>query len=211
MRLNLGIRRRLAPLMENGRRQMELLHALLLSMPGTPVLYYGDEIAMGDNIYLGDRNGVRTPMQWSLDRNAGFSRADAARLYSPVIVDPVYGYQSINVEAQLRTPTSLLHWVRRLIHIRRRYRAFGRGTIEFLQPANQKILVYVREYEDEQLLIVNNLSRFSQPVELDLSRFRGCVPVELFGETTFPSIGELPYFLTLGPHAFYWFRLERPA
>jgi maltose alpha-D-glucosyltransferase / alpha-amylase len=211
MRLNLGIRRRLAPLMENGRRQMELLHALLLSMPGTPVLYYGDEIAMGDNIYLGDRNGVRTPMQWSLDRNAGFSRADAARLYSPVIVDPVYGYQSINVEAQLRTPTSLLHWVRRLIHIRRRYRAFGRGTIEFLQPANQKILVYVREYEDEQLLIVNNLSRFSQPVELDLSRFRGYVPVELFGETTFPSIGELPYFLTLGPHAFYWFRLERPA
>jgi maltose alpha-D-glucosyltransferase / alpha-amylase len=211
MRLNLGIRRRLAPLMENGRRQMELLHALLLSMPGTPVLYYGDEIAMGDNIYLGDRNGVRTPMQWSLDRNAGFSRADAARLYSPVIVDPVYGYQSINVEAQLRTPTSLLHWVRRLIHIRRRYRAFGRGCIEFLQPANQKILVYVREYEDERLLIVNNLSRFSQPVELDLSRFRGYVPVELFGETTFPSIGELPYFLTLGPHAFYWFRLERPA
>jgi maltose alpha-D-glucosyltransferase/alpha-amylase len=211
MRLNLGIRRRLAPLMENGRRQMELLYGLLLSMPGTPVIYYGDEIGMGDNIYLGDRNGVRTPMQWSLDRNAGFSRADAARLYSQVIVDPVYGYQSINVEAQLRTPTSLLHWLRRLIHIRKQYRAFGRGSIDFLQPANPRILVYTREYDDELLLIVNNLSRFAQPVELDLRPCAGRVPIELFGETRFPPIGELPYFLTLGPHGFYWFRLERPT
>jgi len=210
MRLNLGIRRRLAPLMENGRRQLELMHGLLLSMPGTPVLYYGDEIGMGDNIFLGDRNGVRTPMQWSLDRNAGFSRADAARLYSPLIVDPVYGYQAINVEAQLRTPTSLLHWVRRLIHIRKRYHAFGRGCIEFLAPANARVLAYIRRYGDETLLIVNNLSRFSQPVELDLSQYRGWVPIELFGETRFPPIGELPYFLTLGPHTFYWFRLERP-
>jgi maltose alpha-D-glucosyltransferase / alpha-amylase len=211
MRLNLGIRRRLAPLMENGRRQIELLHGLLLSMPGTPVLYSGDEIAMGDNIFLGDRNGVRTPMQWSGDRNAGFSRADAARLYSPVIVDPVYGYQAINVEAQLRIPTSLLHWVRRLINIRKRYRAFGRGCIKFLHPANPRILVYTREYEDEVLLIVNNLCRFSQPVELDLRRFRGWRPVELFGDTPFPPIGELPYLLTMGPHGFYWFRLERPG
>ena len=207
-KLNLGIRRRLAPLLDNGRRQMEVMNALLLSMPGAPVIYYGDEIGMGDNIYLGDRNGVRTPMQWSHDRNAGFSRADAARLYSPVIMDPVYGYEAINVEAQLRTPTSLLHWLRRLIHIRKQYRAFGRGCIEFFHPANPKILVYTREYEEELLLIVNNLSRFAQPVELDLRRYDGRVPVELFGETRFPPIGELPYFLTLGPHAFYWFRLE---
>ncbi len=211
MRLNLGIRRRLAPLMENGRRQIELLHGLLLSMPGTPVLYYGDEIGMGDNVFLGDRNGVRTPMQWSGDRNAGFSRADTARLYSQVIVDPVYGYQAINVEAQLRTPTSLLHWVRRLINIRKRYRAFGRGRIEFFHPANPRILAYTREYEDETLLVVNNLCRFSQPVELDLSRFNGWRPVELFGDTPFPPIGELPYLLTMGPNGFYWFRLERPG
>ncbi|MGE3911307.1 MAG: maltose alpha-D-glucosyltransferase, partial [Chloroflexota bacterium] len=193
MRVNIGIRRRLAPLMQGGRRQMELLNGLLLSMPGTPVIYYGDEIGMGDNVYLGDRNGVRTPMQWSIDRNAGFSRADAARLYSPVIVDPVYGYQGINVEAQLRTPTSLLQWMRRVIHIRRRYKAFGRGTIRFLNPTNQRILPYLREYEDEVLLIVNNLSRFVQPVELDLHEFNGYTPVELCGETPFPKIGELPY------------------
>src|SRR5215510_3118220 len=162
MRLNLGIRRRLAPLMENGRRRIELLHSLLLSLPGTPVLYYGDELGMGDNIYLGDRNGVRTPMQWTGDRNAGFSRADVNRLYSPVIMDPLYGYQAINVEAQLRTPSSLLHWVRRLIAIRKRYPAFGRGTIEFLAPTNQRVLAYLRHYQDRTLLIVANLSRFSQ-------------------------------------------------
>ena len=210
MRMNVGIRRRLAPLMENGRRQIELLNGLLLSMPGTPVIYYGDEIGMGDNIFLGDRNGVRTPMQWSIDRNAGFSRADAARLYSPVIVDPVYGYQGVNVEAQLRTPTSLLQWMRRIIHIRKRYKAFGRGTIEFLDPTNQRILAYLREYEGEHLLIVNNLSRFAQPVELDLSEFDGWTPVELFGETPFPRIGELPYMLSFGPHGFMWFRLVPP-
>jgi maltose alpha-D-glucosyltransferase / alpha-amylase len=208
MRINIGIRRRLAPLMENGRRQIELLNGLLLSMPGTPIIYYGDEIGMGDNIYLGDRNGVRTPMQWSLDRNAGFSRADAARLYSPVIVDPVYGYQAINVEAQLRTPTSLLNWMRRIIHIRKRYKAFGRGSLRFLHPENPRILAYIREYEQEKLLIVNNLSRFAQPVEMDLREFAGCVPVELFGETPFPRIGEWPYMLSLGPHGFLWFRLE---
>ena len=208
MRINIGIRRRLAPLMENGRRQIELLNGLLLSMPGTPVLYYGDEIGMGDNVFLGDRNGVRTPMQWSLDRNAGFSRADAARLYSPAIVDPVFGYQSINVEAQLRTPTSLLNWMRRIIHIRRRYKAFGRGTLRFLHPENQKMLAYIREWEHERLLIVNNLSRFAQPVELDLREFAGSIPVELFGETRFPRIGELPYMLSFGPHGFMWFRLE---
>jgi maltose alpha-D-glucosyltransferase/alpha-amylase len=210
MRMNVGIRRRLAPLMENGRRQMELLNGLLLSMPGTPVLYYGDEIGMGDNIFLGDRNGVRTPMQWSIDRNAGFSRADAARLYSPVIVDPVYGYQGVNVEAQLRTPTSFLQWMRRIIHIRKRYKAFGRGTIRFLDPTNQRILAYLREWEGEHLLIVNNLSRFAQPVELDLSEFADWTPVELFGETPFPKIGTLPYMLSFGPHGFMWFRLVAP-
>ena len=208
MRINIGIRRRLAPMMENGRRQMELLNGLLLSMPGTPIIYYGDEIGMGDNVFLGDRNGVRTPMQWNGDRNAGFSRADAARLYSPVIVDPVYGYQGINVEAQLRTPTSLLNWMRRIIHIRKRYKAFGRGTLRFLHPSNPKILAYVREYGDERLLIVNNLSRFAQPVELDLREFAGCVPIELFGETPFPKIGDHSYMMSFGPHGFMWFRLE---
>src|SRR5690349_19561828 len=166
---------------------------------------------MGDNVYLGDRNGVRTPMQWSLDRNGGFSRADAARLYSQPIVDPVYGYQSVNVEAQLRTPTSLLHWMRRLIHIRKRYKAFGRATLEMLHPENQRILAYLREYENEHLLIINNLSRFSQPIELDLCRFEGWTPIELFGETRFPKIGGGPYILSLGPHGFMWFRLEPPA
>jgi maltose alpha-D-glucosyltransferase/alpha-amylase len=166
---------------------------------------------MGDNVFLGDRNGVRTPMQWSIDRNAGFSRADAARLYSPVIVDPVYGYQSVNVEAQLRTPTSFLQWMRRVIHIRKRYKAFGRGTIEFLDPANQRMLAYLRRYEDEVLLIVNNLSRFAQPVELNLAEWAGWTPVELFGETPFPKIGEWPYMLSFGPHGFMWFRLVPPA
>jgi maltose alpha-D-glucosyltransferase/alpha-amylase len=210
MRINLGIRRRLAPLVDNGRRQIEMLTSLLLSMPGTPVLYYGDEIGMGDNIYLGDRNGVRTPMQWSIDRNAGFSRADWARLYSPVIMDPVYGYQAVNVEAQTRVATSLLNWTKRLIAVRKRYRAFGRGSIEFLHPENQKILPYIRQYENETILCVVNLSRYVQAVELDLSNYEGWQPVELMGETRFPHIGSLPYFLTFGPHSFYWFRLESP-
>ncbi len=208
MKINIGIRRRLAPLAENGRRQIELLNSILLSMPGSPILYYGDEIGMGDNYYLGDRNGVRTPMQWSSDRNAGFSRCDPARLYSPVIMDPVYGYQGINVEAQQRTPTSLLHWMRRLIMVRKRYPAFGRGTIEFMGGTNEKVLTFTRSYEGQTLLIVLNLSRFVQAAELDLSRYRGMHLVELIGETRFPVIGELPYFFTLGPHTFYWFRLE---
>ena len=208
MKINVGIRRRLAPLLDNGRRQIELLNSLLFTLPGSPIIYYGDEIGMGDNIYLGDRNGVRTPMQWSIDRNAGFSRADSARLYSPVLSDPVYGYQAVNVEAQTRTPSSLLNWMKRLIKIRRRHPAFGRGAIEFLHPTNTKVLAYIREHEGQRILVVNNLSRFAQPVELDLSRYDGMVPVELFGETHFPRIGELPYLLTLGPHSFYWFRLE---
>ncbi len=208
-KLNLGIRRRLAPLMENGRRQMELLNSLLFSLPGTPILYYGDEIGMGDNIYLGDRNGVRTPMQWNGDRNAGFSQADAAKLYSPVIVDPVYGYQAVNVEAQKRIPTSFLRWTQRMIKTRKEYKAFGRGTIEFIPTHNEKILAYLRQYEDEVLLIVNNLSRYVQATELDLRKYDGWIPTELIGKTPFPPIGDLPYFLTFGPHSFYWFRLNR--
>ncbi|HWV24981.1 MAG TPA: maltose alpha-D-glucosyltransferase [Thermomicrobiales bacterium] len=210
MRINLGIRRRLAPLVDNGRRQIEMLTSLLFSMPGSPVMYYGDEIGMGDNIYLGDRNGVRTPMQWSPDRNAGFSRADWARLYSPVILDPVYGYEAVNVEAQSRVATSLLNWTKRLIAVRKRYKAFGRGSIKFKYPENQKILVYVRQYDNETILCVVNLSRFVQAAEIDLSEFDGWQPVELMGETRFPNIGQLPYFVTLGPHGFYWFRLESP-
>ena len=211
MRVNIGIRRRLAPLAENGRRQMELLNSILFSMPGSPILYYGDEIGMGDNYYLGDRNGVRTPMQWSSDRNAGFSRTDPARLYSPIIMDPVYGYQSINVEAQERTPTSLLNWIKRMIRVRRKYPAFGRGSLEFIGGGNAKVLAYIRRYEEQTLLIVLNLSRFVQCTEVDLTRFAGMEPVELIGETRFPAITERPYFFTLGPHTFYWFRLERPA
>ncbi len=211
MRINVGIRRRLAPLLDNGRRQIEMMNSLLLSMPGTPVLYYGDEIGMGDNVFLGDRNGVRTPMQWSGDRNAGFSRADWERLYSPVIMDPVYGYQSVNVDAQNRLPTSLLNWMKRLIAVRKRYHAFGRGTIRFLHPDNTKVLAYLREYEGEILFCVVNLSRFAQFAEVDLSEFDGHHPVELMGETRFPDIGTLPYLLTMGPHAFFWFRIEQPA
>ncbi len=210
MRLNLGIRRRLAPLMESGRRQMEMLHSLLLSLPGSPVLYYGDEIGMGDNIYLGDRNGVRTPMQWTGDRNSGFSRCDPERLYAPVNANPVYHYQSVNVETQLRTQTSLLNWVKRLIRVRQKYPVFGRGSIEFLLPENEKILAYVREDGDHTILCCNNLSRFAQAAELNLRRFAGLVPIELHGETAFPRIGELPYLLTFAPHGFYWFRLARP-
>jgi maltose alpha-D-glucosyltransferase / alpha-amylase len=211
MRRNLGIRRRLAPLLENSRRKIELITSLLLSLPGTPVIYYGDELGMGDNVFLGDRNGVRTPMQWSGDRNAGFSRADAARLYEPVIADPVYGFQAVNVEAQERLPTSLLEWMRRIIRVRKRYRAFGRGSLEFLNADNRTVLAYVRAYADEVLLCVVNLSRFVQPSQLDLSAYDGWQPIELIGETPFPPIGELPYFLTFGPHSFYWFRLERPS
>ncbi|HEX2171489.1 MAG TPA: alpha-glucosidase C-terminal domain-containing protein, partial [Dehalococcoidia bacterium] len=210
MRINIGIRRRLAPLMENGRRQIELLNSILLSMPGSPIIYYGDEIGMGDNFYLGDRNGVRTPMQWTGDRNAGFSRADPARLYFPVIMDPVYGYQAVNVEAQLRTPTSLLHWMKRLINVRKRYPVFGRGSMEFLHPANSRVLAYLRRDAHTTILCVLNLSRYVQCAEIDMRQFRDWVPIELIGETRFPPIGELPYFFTLGPHTFYWFRLEPP-
>jgi len=209
MRINVGIRRRLAPLLENSRRRIELMHALLFSMPGTPVVYYGDEIGMGDNVYLGDRNGVRTPMQWTGDRNGGFSRADPARLYALPIMDPVYGYQAINVEAQERAPFSLLNWMKRMIGLRKQYTVFGRGTIEFIPAQNRKVLTYVRRYQDEISLCVANLSRTVQPVELDLSRFKGMTPVEMLGMTEFPKIGELSYFVTLGPYAFYWFRLQQ--
>lgn len=207
-RLNLGIRRRLAPLVDNSRRRMELLHSLLFSLPGSPIMYYGDEIGMGDNVYLGDRDGVRTPMQWSGDRNAGFSKADYARLYSPVITDPVYGYQSVNVEAQERSSSSLLSWTKRIIKLRKQYPVFGRGDVEFLETGNRRVLAYLRRYENSHILCVANLSRFVQPCELDLQRYSGATPVELIGNHPFPRIGDLPYFLTFGPHDFYWFRIE---
>jgi maltose alpha-D-glucosyltransferase / alpha-amylase len=207
-RLNLGIRRRLAPLMGNDRRRIELLNALLFSLPGTPVLYYGDEIGLGENIFLGDRNGVRTPMQWSSDKNAGFSRANPQSLYLPIILDPQCHYEAVNVEAQLANPHSLLWWMRRLLALRKRWRALGEGKCEFLQPTNHKILSYVLRFEQEILLVVANLSRFVQPVELDLSAFEERVPMELFGRIRFPTITRRPYFLTLGPHSFYWFSLE---
>ncbi|MFP2956623.1 maltose alpha-D-glucosyltransferase [Myxococcus sp. 1LA] len=210
MRINLGIRRRLAPLMDNGRRRIELMHSLLFTLPGTPVLYYGDEIGMGDNIYLGDRNGVRTPMQWTGDRNAGFSRADYSRLYAPVIADPVYGYQSINVEAQERVKSSLLHWVKRMIRIRQRYPVFSLGNLRFLQTDNRKVLAFVREWEGQSVLVVCNLSRFAQPAVLDMRDWEGTVPVELIGETPFPRVSELPYQLSMGPYMFLWFRLDKP-
>ncbi len=207
-RLNLGIRRRLAPLLGNDRRRIELMNGLLFSLPGTPVLYYGDEIGMGDNIFLGDRNGVRTPMQWSADRNAGFSRANRQRLYLPVITDPEYHYETVNVEAQQGNPHSIYSWTKRLIALRKRHRAFGRGTLELLRPENRKVLAYVRRYESEHILCVANLSRFLQAVELDLSAWKGLVPVELFSSNEMPVIGDNPYFLTLGPHAFYWFAMQ---
>jgi maltose alpha-D-glucosyltransferase/alpha-amylase len=210
-RLNLGIRRRLAPLLGNDRRRIELMNGLLFSLPGTPVLYYGDEIGMGDNIFLGDRNGVRTPMQWSADRNAGFSRANRQRLYLPVITDPEYHYETVNVEAMQGNPHSIYSWTKRLIALRKRHRAFGRGTLELLQPENRKVLVYVRRYESEQILCIANLSRFLQAVELDLSKWKGLVPVELFSSNEMPVIGDAPYFLTLGPHAFYWFAMQPRA
>jgi len=211
-RINLGIRRRLAPLLGNDRRLIEMMNGLLFSLPGTPVIYYGDEIGMGDNIYLGDRNGVRTPMQWSSDRNAGFSRANPQRLYLPAIIDPEYHFEALNVEAQQNNPHSLLWFMKRLIALRKRYRAFGRGSIEFLYPENRKVLTFFRTFQDERILVVANLSRQAQYVELDLSEYRGMVPLELFGHTEFPRIGDLPYLLTLGPHAFFWFALEpQPA
>ena len=209
MRINVGIRRRLAPLLENSRRRIELMNALLFSMPGTPVIYYGDEIGMGDNIYLGDRNGVRTPMQWTGDRNAGFSRADPARLFAPPIMDPVYGYQAVNVEAQERSPYSLLNWMKRMIGLRKQTTVFGRGTIEFLPARNRKVLPYVRRDQNDIVLCVANLARSVQPIELDLSQFKGMTPVEMLGLTEFPKIGEQPYFLTLSPYSFYWFKIEQ--
>ncbi len=208
MRINVGIRRRLAPLLENSRRRIELLNSVLFSFPGTPVVYYGDEIGMGDNVYLGDRNGVRTPMQWTGDRNAGFSRADPARLYAPLIMDSVYGYQAINVEAQERSPYSLLNWMKRMIALRRQNHVFGRGTLEFLVPGNRRILAYIRRYEEDVVLCVANLSRTIQPVELDLSAFDGYTPVEMLGQTEFPRIGKRGYVLTLGAYGFYWFKLH---
>lgn len=207
MRLNIGIRRRLAPLMNNDPDKIKLMNSLLMSMPGSPIIYYGDEIGMGDNVYLGDRNGVRTPMQWSPDRSGGFSKADPQRLFLPVIMDPIYGYESVNVEAQNRDPSSLLNWMKRMIAIRKAYKAFGRGSLEFLHPRNRKIIAYLRHYQDEYILCVANLSRTAQPVELDLSRYSGRVPIEMMGRTAFPPIGELPYFLTLSSHGVYWFLL----
>jgi maltose alpha-D-glucosyltransferase/alpha-amylase len=211
MRINGGIRRRLAPLVENSRRRVELLNVLLFSLPGTPVIYYGDEIGMGDNIYLGDRNGVRTPMQWSSDRNGGFSRADPARLFAPPIQDPVYGYQAINVEAQERAPFSLLNWTKRMVALRRQHPVFGRGSLEFIGCPNRKILAYLRRDDHETILVVVNLSRDVQPAPLELTAFAGLMPVEMRGLTEFPRIGDQPYFLTLGPYGSYWFTLQQGA
>jgi maltose alpha-D-glucosyltransferase / alpha-amylase len=207
MRLNLGIRRRLAPLLDNGRDEIELMHAILFSLPGSPVLYYGDEIGMGDNVYLGDRDGVRTPMQWTGDRNGGFSRADFAQLYLPLSMDPVFGYQAVNVEAQLRTPTSFLRWLRRFIALRKEHPVFGLGSYEPLAADNPRIFAHVRRYEEDVVLCVHNLANSAQPVQLDLGRFEGLIPEEMLGRTRFPQIGTLPYLLTLAPRGFYWFRL----
>ncbi len=204
-RINLGIRRRLAPLMENDRRKIELMNSILLSMPGTPIIYYGDELGMGDNIYLGDRNGVRTPMQWTPDRNGGFSRADPAQLYLPCIMDPVYGFAAVNVEAQTRSLSSLLNWMKRLIGVRKSSKVFGRGTLTFIRPTNRSVLAYVRQMDNEAILCVANLSRSAQAVELDLSAWQGRVPQEMMGRTRFPRIGELPYLVTLPPYGFFWF------
>jgi len=211
MKLNLGIRRRLAPLMDSGRDEIQLLHAIMFSLPGSPVLYYGDEIGMGDNIFLGDRDGVRTPMQWTGDRNGGFSRADFAQLYLPPLMDPVYGYQAVNVEAQLRTPASLLRWIRRFVALRKQHPVFGLGSYEPLETSNPRIFAHVRRYEDDVVLCVHNVARSAQAVELDLARFRGMVPEEMFGRTAFPPVGELPYLLTLGQRDFFWFQLREPG
>jgi maltose alpha-D-glucosyltransferase/alpha-amylase len=209
MRINRGIRRRLAPMMENDRRRIELLNGLLMSMPGTPIVYYGDEIGMGDNIYLGDRNGVRTPMQWNGERNAGFSTADPERLYSPVISNAVYGTQVINVDSQKRSEHSLFRWMKSLIQLRNSFQVFGRGSIQFLNPRNHRVLAYIRQFGEEIVLVVNNLSSSAQAVELDVKNFKGYVPIEMFGRNLFPRFGELPYLLTLGPYQFYWFQLRR--
>ncbi len=209
MRLNLGIRRRLAPLLDNDRRRVELMTGMLMSLPGTPIIYYGDEIGMGDNIHLGDRNGVRTPMQWDGGWNAGFSAADPEALYSPLILDPVYGYPAVNVYSQKRSGHSLLAWMKRIISTRKSTQVFGRGSIEFLHPANHRVLAYVRQLKTETVLVVNNLSSTAQAVELDLRRYKGNILVEMSGRNIFPRIGDLPYLLTLGPYQFYWFRLRR--
>jgi maltose alpha-D-glucosyltransferase/alpha-amylase len=209
MRINLGIRRRLAPMMENDRRRIELLNGLLLSMPGTPIIYYGDEIGMGDNIYLGDRNGVRTPMQWNGGWNAGFSSSDPERLYSPLISNPVYGYQSVNVDSQRRSEHSLLSWTKSVIRTRNSSKVFSRGSIEFLNPLNHRVLAYVRQLGEEKVLVVNNLASSAQAVELNLQAYKGHIPIEMFGRNLFPRIGDLPYLLTLGPYQFFWFRLRR--
>jgi len=195
--------------MDNDRRQIELLYSLLMTLPGSPVLYYGDEIGMGDNIYLGDRNGVRTPMQWTGDRNAGFSRADPSQLYQAVLLDPMYHYNAINVEAQQRSPSSLLNWLRRMIRVRKKYPVFGRGTLKFVPCENRRVVAYLREYQDQTILVVNNLSNVPQPMELDLRGYRGRIPVELRGNHAFPPVGDQPYFLSLNSHSFLWFRLDR--
>jgi maltose alpha-D-glucosyltransferase/alpha-amylase len=210
MKRNVGIARRLFPLLENDRQVAELFHAMLFSMPGSPVLYYGDEIGMGDNIYLGDRDCVRTPMQWTPDRNGGFSTSDFARLYLPPLMDPVYGYQAVNVEAEMRNPSSFLHWLKRMLHVRKQHPVFGQGTFEVLNAGNPSVLAYLRSLEDDLVLCVCNMSRFAQPVELMLSDLAGKIPVELMGRVAFPSIGELPYFITLAGYGFYWFRLVDP-
>jgi maltose alpha-D-glucosyltransferase/alpha-amylase len=208
MKLNVGIRRRLAPLLDNGRDEIGLMHAIMFSLPGSPVLYYGDEIGMGDNVFLGDRDGVRTPMHWTGDRNAGFSRADFAQLYLPPLMDPVTGYQAINVEAQLRSPTSLLRWIQRFIGLRKTHPVFGLGTYEPVGSDNQRIFAHVRRYEEDVVVCVHNLARSAQAVRLDLARFAGMTPEEMLGQSQFPTVGEEPYLLTLGPRGFYWLQLR---
>jgi maltose alpha-D-glucosyltransferase/alpha-amylase len=209
MKANIGIRRRLAPLLDNSRDLLELFQTLLLSLPGSPVLYYGDEIGMGDNIYLGDRDGVRTPMQWSGDRNGGFSSADPQRLYLPLLLDAVYGYPSVNIDAEMRSPTSLLHWTKRMIDVRKQHQVFGLGSFEDLGGSNPSVFAFLRQAEDDTVVCISNLSRFAQYTELDLGRFNGCTPVELLGGVHFPRIGELPYLLTLAPHGSYWFQVRQ--
>ena len=209
MRINVGIRRRLAPLLDNDRRRIELMNGLLMSLPGTPIIYYGDESGMGDNVHLGDRNGVRTPMQWDGGWNAGFSDADPESLYSALILNPLYGFQAVNVASQKRSPHSLLSWMRRVIEVRKSNPVFGRGSIEFLYPQNHRVLAFIRQLGNETVLAVNNLSNSAQAVELDLTRYKGSIPIEMFGKNLFPRVGDLPYLLTLGPYQFFWFRLRR--
>jgi len=209
MRLNLGIRRRLAPLLDNDRRRIELMNGMLMSLPGTPITYYGDEIGMGDNVNLGDRNGVRTPMQWDGGWNGGFSSADPEKLYSPLMLNPVYGYQAVNVASQKRFEHSLLSWMKRILKVRKSSPVFGRGSIEFLYPANHRVLAYVRKWGKETILVVNNLSSSAQAVELDLQGYKGNILIEMFGRNIFPRVGNVPYLLTMGPYQFYWFRLRK--